>query len=219
MDMDDVRRRADRPPPFTLAVLVLSVGLFAVAFVIPGLNGTLRLYLGQINPFVADGQLWRLITAAFLHGGIMHVAFNMYALYMFGPPLEREVGSVPFATLYLSSTLAGGAAYYLLEPQGFALGASGAIFGLFGAWLMASYRGRHTISGQASLRQLLMLLGINLVIGFVPGLHIAWQAHLGGLVAGMVIAAAWSLPAMRDRPALRTLAAAAVGVLALLAVL
>ena len=217
--MDEVRRRADRLPPVTMAVLALSIGLFAVGFLVPGMNGVIRLYLAQINEFVADGQVWRLATAAFLHGGLMHMAFNMYALYLFGPQLEREVGSVPFAALYIASALAGGAAFYLAEPRGLAVGASGAIFGLFGAWLAASYRGRHTAVGSASLRQLLVLLGINLAIGFLPGANIAWQAHLGGLVAGVLIAAAWTLPALRDRRPLRTAAAVAVGLLALLIVL
>ena len=217
--MDEVRAKADRLPPVTMTVLVISVGLFVVQRFIPGLNNTVGLYLAQINEFVAQGEVWRLLTAAFLHGGLMHMAFNMYALYLFGPRLEREVGSVPFAALYVAAALAGGAAFYLSEPRGLAVGASGAIFGLFGAWLAASYRGRHTAVGSASLRQLLVLLGINLAIGFLPGARIAWQAHLGGLVAGMVIAAVWASPLVRERPALRTAVAAAVGVLALLVVL
>ena len=219
MGMDDVRAKADRLPPVTMAVLIISVGAFLAGMVIPGLEGNLRLLLGQINPFVEQGEVWRLVSAAFLHSGFMHVAFNMYALYVFGPPLEREVGSGPFAAMYLATAIAGGAAYFLLEPGGYAVGASGAIFGLFGAWLVASYRGRRSAMGQANLRQLLMLLGLNLAIGFIPGSNIAWQAHLGGLVAGMLIAWLWALPALRDRAAVRTVAAAAVGIAALLVVL
>ena len=219
MDMDDVRAKADRVPPVTMGVLAISVGAFLASMVVPGLEGTLQLFLAQINPFVAEGQVWRLLSAAFLHSGFMHVAFNMYALYVFGPPLEREIGSGPFAAMYVATAVAGGAMYFLLSPGGVAVGASGAIFGLFGAWLVASYRGRRTAHGQANLRQLLMLLGINLAIGFVPGSRIAWQAHVGGLIAGMVIAWLWTLPAVRDRASVRTLAAAAVGVVALLAVL
>lgn len=218
MGMDDVRRRADRLPPVTMTLLVISIGLFVVGLV-PGVTGTLRLYLGQINEAIAVGQIWRPVTAAFLHGGFMHIAFNMYALYLFGPPLERDVGSPAFAAMYFASAIAGGAAYYLLVPFGFAVGASGAIFGLFGAFLVASYRGRHTTVGRASLRQLLILLGINLVLGFVPGLAIAWQAHLGGLLAGGLIATAWTTPPLRNRPALRTAVAVAVGAFSLLLLL
>ena len=219
MGMDDVRQRADRMPPVTMTVLAISAGLFVLGAVVPGLAGTLRDHFAQINDAITAGQIWRPVTAAFLHGDFMHIAFNMYALYLFGPPLEREVGSPAFAAMYLAGALAGGAAYYLMVPFGYAVGASGAIFGLFGAFLIASYRGRHTTVGRASLRQLLILLGINLVIGFVPGLGIAWQAHLGGLVAGALIATAWTTPAMRDRPGLRTAVAVVVGALALLLLL
>ncbi len=218
MDMDDVRRASDRLPPITMGVLVISGGLFALGL-LPGLDATIGLWLAQINPFVAQGQIWRLVTAAFLHSGFMHIAFNMYALYLFGPRLEREVGSWPFAAMYVASAIAGGAAYYVAAPEGLpAVGASGAIFGLFGVWLAAAFRGRGTALGQAQLRHLLMLLGINLVIGFLPGTRIAWQAHLGGLVAGLVIAALWMLPALRDRALLRVGAALAVGAAALLVV-
>lgn len=217
--MDELTERADRLPPVTMAILALSVGIFVLMYISDDIGARIGLAAAQFNSDVTQGQWWRPLTAAFLHSGVMHVAFNMYALYLFGPRLEREVGSVPFAAMYLASALAGGAAYYLAEPNGVAVGASGAIFGLFGAWLAASYRGRHSALGQASLRQLLVLLGINLVIGFLPGTRIAWQAHIGGLIAGIVIASLWSLPALRKQAALRTLAAVAIGVVALLFVL
>jgi membrane associated rhomboid family serine protease len=219
MDMDDVATRSNRLPPVVMVLLVASVGVFLAEMVLPGQGPTIRLYLAQVNEFVSQGQVWRLLTAAFLHGSFMHLGFNMYALYLFGPSLEREVGSLPFAAMYVASAIAGGAAYYVAEPSGVAVGASGAIFGLFGAWIAASYRGRHTALGQSSLRQLLVLLGLNLVIGFLPGTNIAWQAHLGGLVVGIVIATLWTLPAVRRSTALRTLVGGVVGVLALLLVL
>ena len=214
--MDDVRRAANRATPVTYTVLAVSVAVFVVEFVLPGVGNEVRFQLAQINELVTAGQWWRLFTAAFLHGGITHIAFNMYALYLFGPQLEREVGSAPFAALYVAAAVAGGAAYYLSDPHGIAVGASGAIFGLFGAWLAASFRGRHTAAGRASLRQLLVLLGINLALGFAPGANIAWQAHLGGLFAGLVIALLWTLPPLRRQAALRALVAGLVGVAALL---
>jgi membrane associated rhomboid family serine protease len=142
----------------------------------------------------------------------------MWALYAFGPQLERQVGGAPFAALYVSSALAGGALFYLLGGAGAAVGASGAIFGLFGAWLAASYRGRHTLAGAAGLRQLLVLLAINLALPLVfPA--IAWQAHLGGLAAGVAITTLWGSPRLRANTAGRTAVAAAVGVGALVAVI
>lgn len=217
--MQDVVGQAQRTPIVTFIVLGISLAIFAAELLIPQAGPLVRLNGAQINELVAGGEWWRLLTAAFLHGGITHVGFNMYALYLFGPQLEREVGSVPFAALYVASALAGGAAFYISEPTGVAVGASGAIFGLFGAWLAASYRGRHTAVGQAGLRNLLVLLGINLALGFVPGANIAWQAHLGGLVAGIVIAFVWTLPQLRRKAALRTAVAVVVGVAALLPVL
>jgi membrane associated rhomboid family serine protease len=219
LDMDDVRRQGSRPPVVTYAVLAVSVAIFLVELLVPSMGFTIRVNLAQINEAVTAGEWWRLLTAAFLHGGMTHIAFNMYALYLFGPQLEREVGSVPFAAMYVAAALSGGAAFYFAQPQGIAVGASGAIFGLFGAWLAASYRGRHTTTGRASLRQLLVLLGINAALGFVPGANIAWEAHAGGLVAGLVIAGIWMLPPLRRQAALRTLVAAVVAAAALLTVL
>ncbi len=179
--------------PVTFTLIALCVGAFLAQTVAPAVEA-----LGaQNNAAVAAGQWWRLLTAAFLHGGFLHLGFNMYALYLFGPGLERLGGRAGFLTLYLASAVAGGAAYYLpygLEVGGLgtAVGASGAVFGLFGATLAAAYRNRTTAAGAAGLRQLLTLLGINLALPLLlPG--IAWQAHLGGLVAGVLIAGAWSV--------------------------
>lgn len=217
--MSDVNRVANRATPVARIILVATLGVFVLELLLPELARTLREGGAQINPAVAEGEWYRAISAAFLHGGITHIGFNMYALYLFGPQLEREVGSLPFAALYVAAALGGGAVFFLLEPNGQAVGASGAIFGLFGAWLAASYRGRHTIAGRASLNQLLMLLGINAAIGFMPGFNIAWQAHLGGLIAGFAIAMIWALRPLQHNQGLRTLAAAGVGVLALVLLL
>ena len=219
MDMDDVRRATVRSTPVTYAILGAAVLVFVAGFLGQQVDQTISLYLAQINPLVAQGEWWRTVTAAFVHGGLYHVGFNMYALYLFGPQLEREVGSVPFAIMYVACAIAGGAAYFLASPQGVAVGASGAVFGLFGAWLVASFRGRATVAGRANLQSMLFLLGINLAIGFLPGLRIAWQAHVGGLIAGALIAFLWSLPPLRNQPVLRAAAAAAVGALALLIII
>ena len=218
MDMEDVKRRSNRPPPVTMALLVVSIGMFVLGMV-PAIDQRIALLFAQINQLVAEGEWWRMLTAAFLHGGVVHLGFNMYALYLFGPELERRVGSVPFAAMYAASALAGGAAYFLSDPNGLAVGASGAIFGLFGSWLAASYRGRHTTMGRESLRQLLTLLAINAAIGLIPGFNIAWQAHLGGLIAGFVITMAWTTAAVKDRAWARTAVAVAVGLLAIAVVL
>ncbi|MPZ88349.1 MAG: rhomboid family intramembrane serine protease, partial [Nitriliruptorales bacterium] len=180
-----------RMAPVSFWIIVACVGIFVLSMTVPGVTRAGF----QANQLVAQGEWWRLLSAAFLHGSVLHIAFNMYALYLFGPQIERQVGSVPFLSLYLGSALAGGAAYYLayvlqtgaVNP---AVGASGAIFGLFGATLAGAYRGRTTAAGRAGLRQLLVLLGINLALPLVVP-AIAWQAHLGGLVAGVLVAFSW----------------------------
>lgn len=213
----DVRAGARGATPVTFTILAVAVAVHVVGLVLPEVGERIFAAGAQVNPLVERGEWYRLFTAAFLHSpaGFTHILFNMFALYLFGPQLERQAGSVPFATLYLASALAGGAAFALSSPGGVAVGASGAIFGLFGAWLAASLRSRHTPAGAAGLRQLLLVLGLNLALPlFVPG--IAWEAHLGGLVAGFVIAFLWF--SLRDRSRvglLRTVVAALVGAAAL----
>lgn len=131
---------------------------------------------------VADGEWYRLATAMFLHEEIWHVFFNMLLLWWLGGPLEEALGRVRYLALYLISGLAGSALTYLLEvpPQG-SLGASGAIYGLLGATVVLMRRLNY------DLRPIAVLIGINLVITFFWQ-GIAWQAHIGGLVAGAVMA-------------------------------
>lgn len=175
--------------------------------------------LAQINVVVEDGELWRLLTAALLHANFTHILFNMWALWVFGPQLEQRYGAVPFLSLYIASALAGGAAFFLLEPAGLAVGASGAIFGLFGAWFHAGYSSRHTPAGRNLFNQLVFLLAINAALPLFIG-NIAWQAHAGGFGAGFLIAAVWTRWADgTDNPTVsRTLTAAGVAVAAVLVV-
>jgi membrane associated rhomboid family serine protease len=134
---------------------------------------------------VADGEYYRLLTAAFMHGSIFHIAFNMYALYLFGPPLEAALGRVRYLSLYLLSALGGSAASYAFNaPNQGSLGASGAVFGLFGAFFIVNRKFGRDNSG------LLVLVAINLAFAFLPGTSIDWHAHVGGLVAGALVASA-----------------------------
>jgi membrane associated rhomboid family serine protease len=139
--------------------------------------------LGQ-SVGVADGELYRLLTAAFLHGGFLHLALNMYALLLFGPPLEAALGRVRFTGLYLLSAFGGSALSYAFSNPGQpSVGASGAVFGLLGAFLVVNRKLRRDTSG------VLVLLAINFAYGFIAR-NIDWRAHLGGLVAGVLCAAA-----------------------------
>lgn len=198
------------------------VGLAAVFFVLTGFGrsfGPLFEALAQWNVAVSEGEWWRIFTPILLHASITHILFNMWALYVLGPQIERGVSTTPFVALYLASAGVGGVfAFYLGDPLDVAVGASGAIFGLFGVWLSWALHRRNTMYGQALLRQIGFLLLINAAIPFlVP--TISWQAHLGGLIAGFVIGELWSRVKGPDAVRWRTLIAGGVGVLAIVAVL
>ncbi|MFF0221659.1 rhomboid family intramembrane serine protease [Streptomyces sp. NPDC004629] len=130
---------------------------------------------------VAEGQYYRLLTSMFLHGSFIHILFNMLSLWWIGGPLEAALGRARYLALYFVSGLAGSALSYLLtEPNKAVVGASGAIFGLFGATAVLLRRLNY------DMRPVIALLVINLIFTFSPGFNIAWQAHIGGLVAGVV---------------------------------
>lgn len=139
---------------------------------------------GRWVPGVSDGALWQLLTNAFTHVQIWHIAANMLSLYLLGPQIEAVLGRARFLALYLISALTGSAVvYWLSDPSSYTLGASGAIYGLFGALAVIV----HKIGGD--LRQVGVLLAINVFITVaVP--NISWQGHLGGLVGGALVTAA-----------------------------
>jgi membrane associated rhomboid family serine protease len=194
----EIRRQSTRLPPVTLTILGLAVTVFLITYVGGDVRRTFFLD-GQLRGAdVVAGQWYRLVTHAFLHSSLMHVGFNMYALYLLGPSIERRAGSIAFAGLYAASALAGAAAYLWLGGPAPAVGASGAIFGLFGAWFASAWSQRHTPAGQATLRGVGFILAINLALPlFIP--RIAWEAHLGGLVAGAIISYAWSRAGSDER--------------------
>lgn len=144
---------------------------------------------------VAEGQWYRLLTSVFLHQAILHIAMNMLGLWFIGAPLESALGRLRYVLLYLLSGLGGSALTFLVaSPAQPSLGASGAIFGLFGATAVLMRRLNY------DMRPILVLVGINLAFTFTFS-GIAWQAHVGGLVAGAVIAYAM-VHAPRERRAL-----------------
>ncbi|WP_406304027.1 rhomboid family intramembrane serine protease [Streptomyces sp. NBC_00879] len=137
--------------------------------------------LGDVEG-VAEGQYYRLLTSMFLHGSYIHIAFNMLSLWWIGGPLEAALGRARYLTLYVLSGLAGSALTYLLaDANQPSLGASGAVFGLFGATAVLMRRMNY------DMRPVIALLVINLIFTFNPAFNIAWQAHIGGLVGGVVV--------------------------------
>jgi len=148
-------------------VLVEQTLMFWAPLLYPGMSGTF--------------EPWRVLTGALVHSGIWHVGLNMLALWMIGRSLEPLLGRWRFLALYLLSAFGGSVAVALLSFPTPVVGASGAIFGLFGALLVI---GRHIGANIAGIG---LVLGINLVIGFVPGFNVSWQAHVGGLLVGLLV--------------------------------
>ena len=170
-------------PVMTYTLIGITLAVFVLQL-IPGLAVTERLLYAGVYSIPGNFEPWRMLTSVFVHstGLIFHVALNMYTLWIFGQLLEGLLGRWRFLALYLISGLAGSVGVlWLGDPRTGVVGASGAIFGLMGAFLVIQRR----LGGQTT--QLFVLLGINLVIGFVPGLNIAWQAHLGGLIGGALV--------------------------------
>jgi membrane associated rhomboid family serine protease len=132
------------------------------------------------------GEWWRLVTSIFLHAGLIHLALNGYVLWIFGTAIEGEIGRGTMIGVFLTTGIFAGAASFAFAPTpAVGVGASGAIFGLVGAFIAYNYLRRHHVMAQARLRAALSMLVLNLIIGFsIPGID--WRAHLGGLVAGVV---------------------------------
>lgn len=143
-------------------------------------GGSLYQKLWLYGPWVKDGDWWRLITAAFLHASVLHILFNMLALWWIGGPIESVIGRWRYLALYLVAGLTGSAGALLAKPDAVTVGASGAIFGLLGAMLIVQWQATGSIAGPA-----LTLIVINLAITFaIPG--ISYGGHLGGLVGGIL---------------------------------
>lgn len=163
---------------------------------------------------VAEGQWYRLVTSMFLHQEVWHIAFNMLGLWWLGGPLEAALGRARYLALYLLSGLAGSAlTYWIADPAQGSLGASGAVFGLLGATAVLMRRMNY------DMRPVIALLVVNLIFTFNPWGAIAWQAHVGGLVAGALIAIAMVHAPRERRNLVQYGACALVLVLVVVAVL
>ena len=159
-------------------------------------DGPIPLGGGFILPVdgIADGAYWQLVTSMFTHVDLLHIGFNMMALWFLGPQLEATIGRARFVSLYLLSGLTGSAFVYWLSPvHSLTVGASGAVFGLMGALLVVA------IKVRADFSPILMWLGLNVVLTFLGRGFISWQGHLGGLVGGVLIALVIAYAPRRQR--------------------
>ncbi|CUR54644.1 Rhomboid family protein [metagenome] len=200
--------RSDNPQQTSLALIILNVGIWVAIMVTGGNssrlvdwlalrpNGVCLTQQGAFDtpqsacpaaatwlPGVSDGAYWQMLTGAFAHVEVLHIGFNMLALWVLGPSLEAYVGRTRFLALYLLSALSGSVlVYWASYPFGSTLGASGAIFGLMGALLVIAIKTGSNVQG------ILMWIGINAAITVVGSGSISWQGHLGGFIGGTLIA-------------------------------
>lgn len=153
-------------------------------------------------PAVANGQFWRLFTAMFLHAGIIHIALNAYFFYLFGRTVEGTLGRTWMVVIYMVSGFLASVASYAFGPvTTLAVGASGAIAGVFGAFIAYAYKRRHMAMWAANLRMAVTVIVLNAVIS-LGYRAIDWRAHVGGLIAGFVIGYLVDQPAARQRRSL-----------------
>lgn len=203
-----VPRGGDKP-----YVTYAIVGICAAVYLIQFLVGDIIIQKYAMQPVAISvyDEWYRLATSMFLHGSIFHILFNMYVLIVLGPTLERILGHGKFLLLYLIAGLGGAALSYALNsPMTFSVGASGAIFGIMGALVVAGKRLGFDIT------MVLVLIGINLIIGFVFGGSIDWRAHIGGLLSGAAMA--WALTQNGPQARNRSIVAVVLVVLAIVAV-
>jgi len=183
-------RRASGPSSLTVARrrfamldqkgTVVLIAVSVAIWLLDRLSGGFLSQWLAYNSALLPTQPWRIVTVLFVHSGVFHILFNMWALFIFGRMLENMLGTWRFLALYFISGIAGSMLVTFLAPGTWVVGASGAIFGLFAAFFVL----QRSLGNNAV--QLLVIIGLNLVIGFLPGTNISWQAHVGGVLAGFV---------------------------------
>ncbi|HEY6760043.1 MAG TPA: rhomboid family intramembrane serine protease [Baekduia sp.] len=205
-------------PRVTIMLIVACVVLFLAEGGGLGLqtSGTGWIYqnfaLQGITTIHNGHDYWRLVTYAFLHAGIIHIALNMYILWLVGQQLEPAMGPRRYLTVYFTAIVAGAFGALLQTSTEVVVGASGAIFGLMGALAAEQYRrGYQPFSGGLGA-----LIGINLLIGFIPSFNIAWGGHIGGLVGGFVAGLAYHYADRMRQPWLGYVACLAIVVLSVI---
>jgi membrane associated rhomboid family serine protease len=173
------------PGLVTNTLIVINVIVFVLSLLYPAIV----IFGVQDNGLVMHGQYWRIFTAMFLHANILHIGLNMLSLFFIGRPVELFYGKLRYLVIYLLSGIIGGIAILFLSPGAQALGASGAIFGVFGAlgvFYVVNWRSLG-MYGRGAIGNWLFWLGLNLVFDFAPGSNIAVWDHIGGLLAGIVL--------------------------------
>jgi len=162
------------------SLIAVICGAYLVQLLVPSIQQ--QLFLPSIEYLSVTNQWYRLITVALTHGGLLHLGFNMYALLVLGNPIEEAFGKNKFLIIFFASLLSGSlTSSYFASIYSASVGASGAVFGLFGAMIVVGKR------IGADIRSTVVIIGLNFVIGFALG-GVDWRAHLGGLIGGYVAA-------------------------------
>ena len=189
MNIDSKRRISFKEYKVTYTIIILNILLYLIE-VIKSRNlididiYTLIQMGAKVNVLINSGEIYRLLTSAFLHGGIIHIFFNMSALNIIGREVEAVYGSKRYIAIYVISALGGSVVSYLFKPNSISVGASGAIFGLLGAMLIFGLKERDKI-GKQYMKNILETIGLNVIIGItIP--NIDNFAHLGGLILGTI---------------------------------
>ena len=162
----------------TYSLIAVICGAYLVQLLVPSIQQ--QLFLPSIDYLSATNQWYRLVTVALTHGGLLHLGFNMYALLVLGNPIEEAYGKNKFLIVFFASLIAGSlTSAYFASIYSASVGASGAVFGLFGAMVVVGKR------IGAEIRSIVVIIGLNFVFGFALG-GVDWRAHLGGLIGGYV---------------------------------
>lgn len=169
-------------------ITYIIMGICFIMFLITGMGndtGVLIEYGANLDVLVKNGEYYRLLTSMFLHSGLLHLFFNMYALYIIGPQVESFFGKTKYLIIYLLSGISGSLLSVAFNVNTVSVGASGAIFGLFGALLYFGYNYRGYL-GNVIKSQILPVVIINLIFGFIStGVDVA--GHIGGLIGGIIV--------------------------------
>ena len=177
--------------PVVSAIIAINFIIYIITMV-PNLGDEV-FYTGMsVNYLIGDGQWWRVVTSLFLHAGFMHVLFNMFSLFLFGPELEKIAGKARFLTIYFLAGIFGNVATFVLQDGMYAsVGASGSIYGIFGAFAALVYYTRRTMP---QLKQVIMpLIIISVIITFIsPNINVA--GHIGGLITGFLLGLSYFSP-------------------------
>ncbi|MER1986328.1 MAG: rhomboid family intramembrane serine protease [Solibacillus sp.] len=170
--------------PVVSSIIAINVFVFLLT-ILPGIGDQILFAGMSVNGLIAQGEWWRVLTSMFLHGGFMHVLFNMFSLFLFGPELEKIAGKMRFLTIYFLSGIFGGAATFATQDAFYAsVGASGAIFGIIGAFGALVY---YTRNIMPQLRQVVLpIIVISVIMTFLQP-NINASAHIGGMVTGFLL--------------------------------